>query len=110
MTHRAATVASCELWDGEVLALDVAGQPILVTKIAGTVYAYRDRCAHLGVKLSDGRLDGCVLTCRAHHWQYDVTTGQGVNPRTAALTPVPVQVRDGVIVVDADEICDSDED
>ena len=26
-----------------------------------------------------------MLTCRAHQWQYDAATGDGINPRAASL-------------------------
>jgi len=94
--------ASEGLWSGEMIGVDVRGIRVLLVNVEGVVRAYHDRCAHLGVPLSEGSLEGAVLTCRAHCWQYDVGTGAGVNPRTATLTALPVVVRDGAIFVDID--------
>lgn len=88
-----------ELWDGELLGVEVGGVPVVLARVEGTVHGFLDRCAHLRVRLSEGRLDGSVLTCRAHHWRYDVTSGCGVNPRDATLQRVPVGTRDGGIFV-----------
>lgn len=88
-----------ELWDGEHRGIVVDGKPVLIVRIDGTIRAYADRCAHLGVKLSDGALDGCVLTCRAHHYTYDVCTGKGINPASAKLVEYPLEIVDGEIVV-----------
>jgi toluene monooxygenase system ferredoxin subunit len=74
---------------------------VLVLRIADGVRAYEDRCAHLGFPLSQGQLEDDVITCSAHHYQYDALTGQGVNPRTACLTTFAVKVEAGKVFVDA---------
>jgi toluene monooxygenase system ferredoxin subunit len=89
-----------ELWEDELTPTVVAGVPVLLVRTATGVHAYEDRCAHLGVRLSEGTLDGRVLTCRAHHWQYDVVTGRGINPQTACLSRFAVEIREGAIYVD----------
>ncbi|HEY3493539.1 MAG TPA: Rieske (2Fe-2S) protein, partial [Polyangiaceae bacterium] len=57
-----------ELWTGEMRGFVVAGRRVLVLRTEGGVFAYEDRCAHLGVPLSQGTLKGSVLTCSAHHY------------------------------------------
>jgi toluene monooxygenase system ferredoxin subunit len=97
-----------ELWTGEMIGIEVGGQALLLVNLGGRVCAYRDRCAHMGVKLSEGKLEGRVLTCRAHQWQYDLTTGNGVNPQAARLERVEVEVDgDGVYVdIESPHECD----
>jgi len=34
-----------------------------------------DGCLHDDSSLGSGKLEGKVVTCRAHGWRYDVTTG-----------------------------------
>jgi toluene monooxygenase system ferredoxin subunit len=91
-----------ELWDGEMRGLVVAGRKVLLLRVRGKVHAYEDRCAHLGVALSEGVLADCVLTCRAHHYTYDASTGAGINPKTAQLRAFPVEARDGAIYIDVE--------
>ena len=91
-----------DLWGGEMAAHIVAGRKILLVRIGDRTYAYEDRCAHLGVALSEGRLEGDVLTCSAHDWQYDVRSGKGINPASACLTPFAVRIEAGNIMVDVD--------
>ena len=93
-------IADAELWDGDMTAHRVDGRDLLLVRHNGVVYAYENRCAHLGVALSEGRLDGYVLTCRAHHWKYDVRSGSGVNPATACLRRFAVKIEDGKVFVD----------
>ena len=95
-------IAAAELWDGDMTARRIDGQDILLVRLNGVVYAYENRCAHLGVALSEGRLDGYLLTCRAHHWQYDARSGGGINPATACLRRFAVKIEDGKVFVDVD--------
>jgi toluene monooxygenase system ferredoxin subunit len=89
-----------DLWSGDMSTCVVDRVSVLLVRVDDDVYAYEDRCAHLGVPLSRGRLVGCTLTCSAHEWQYDVTTGRGVNPERARLRRFPVRVEDGHVAVD----------
>lgn len=91
-----------DLWSGEKISCLVDGKKILLVNIEDKIYAFEDRCAHQGVALSEGRLDGKTLICRAHHWEYDACTGKGINPKTARLSEVCVKVQDGNILVNAE--------
>jgi toluene monooxygenase system ferredoxin subunit len=105
MTFRA-VMAEADLWEGEFGACEVAGTRILLVKLDGQVRAFEDRCAHLGVALSEGTLEGNVLTCRAHHYQYDATSGRGINPACVHLRGYPVEIRDGMIWVEIERSCE----
>ena len=89
-----------DLWDGDMTSCVAQGRRILLLKLDGEIHAYEDRCAHLGVPLSTGHLEGGVLTCSAHHYEYDARTGRGVNPRSAGVRAYPVKVESGRILVD----------
>ena len=101
MQHRAASVS--ELWDGEMQARSVGGKRVLLVHWEGRIHAYEDRCAHLGVPLSEGMLDKGVITCSAHHYQYDACTGAGINPRSVCLRRYPVRIDGNDIYVDLGE-------
>lgn len=91
------------LWDGEMRGYNVAGRKLLLVKLDGQVFAYEDRCAHLGVALSQGRLEDGVITCGAHHYQYCGRTGSGINPRAVQLRGFPVAVEEGWVAVEIEE-------
>jgi toluene monooxygenase system ferredoxin subunit len=93
---------SDEIWTGEMLARRVAGRPVLLARVGGVVLAYEDRCPHLGVALSGGRLSGSTLTCAAHLWEYDLASGRGINPASACLRRFPVRIEDGRVFVDVE--------
>jgi toluene monooxygenase system ferredoxin subunit len=95
-----------ELWDGDLRPCVVAGRKVVVLRVGDEVRAYEDRCAHLGLPVSDGALDGCTLTCAAHHYVYDAVTGQGKNPRSVALRRYPLRIDGDTILVDVDADAD----
>src|SRR2546422_8304316 len=84
----------------QTCALPIYGRKVLLVRLDGDVYAYEDRCAHLGVPLSQGTLDGDVLTCSAHHYQYDVRTGRGINPKCVSVSAYPVKIDGSDVFVD----------
>jgi toluene monooxygenase system ferredoxin subunit len=96
MTWRAVMPAE-DLWQGELTAVQLAGRNIVLVNIDGEIRAYEDRCPHLGFQLSQGDLDGRILTCANHQWEFDALTGAGTNPGHCQLTAVSAQVRDGQI-------------
>jgi len=91
---------SDELWDGEMQGREVSGKKVLLVKLDGRVCAYEDRCAHLGVALSEGELVGDVIVCSAHHYRYDARTGRGVNPKSVQLKSLSVALEGGMIAVE----------
>jgi toluene monooxygenase system ferredoxin subunit len=95
--------AADKVWSGEMISAVAGRVRVLVVNVDDEVRAYEDRCAHQGVRLSEGRLEGTKLTCRAHGWEYDVRTGRGINPCSAHLRPLPVFVEGGSIFVEVEE-------
>jgi nitrite reductase/ring-hydroxylating ferredoxin subunit len=77
----------------------VAGKEVAVFNVDGTIYAMDDSCLHQGSSLGAGKLDGKVLTCRAHGWRYDVTTGNTMSSPGYGVTPYPAKIVDGKIMV-----------
>ena len=88
-----------DLWDGEMRGYVVAGTRVLLVRLDGAVCAYEDRCAHLGVPLSEGTLHEGVITCRAHQYEYDARTGAGINPRNVCLKRIVCDVQGGEVFV-----------
>lgn len=60
---------------GQAVPLRIMGEDFTLYRGAsGTPYLVDSRCAHRGVQLSVGRVDGEEITCLYHGWRY---TGQG---------------------------------
>lgn len=99
MTEFVEVVALDKLPPGTGMSFTVAGKEIAVFNVDGTVYAMDNSCLHKGASLGTGQLDGKVLTCRAHGWRYDVTTGSTMNSPGYGVASYPAKVVDGKILV-----------
>jgi toluene monooxygenase system ferredoxin subunit len=93
-----------DLWSGEMMGLEVNGEGVLLVNIDNRIYAYADICPHQKSRLSEGALSGKVLQCARHHWEFDVCSGSGVNPRNTCLKRFPIRVDGDDILVDMDDV------
>jgi toluene monooxygenase system ferredoxin subunit len=90
-----------ELWEGEMIAVEVGTTSVLLVNVDGDVRAYRNRCPHQESALDEGDFDGEVITCSRHLWEFEACSGAGRNPATASLSGFPCRVaEDGMIQVD----------
>lgn len=55
---------------------DLPTGPVAVYHFSGKVVAAGDVCPHAGALLSEGALEGAVITCPLHGSQFDVCTGE----------------------------------
>jgi toluene monooxygenase system ferredoxin subunit len=81
-----------DLWEGEMSGVEVKGKKILLVNADGCVHAFHDRCPHQQWPLHNGDFANGILTCAQHLWQFDVSTGKGVNPSTCELLRYPCKV------------------
>jgi len=83
----------------EVIAED---RVIALYHVDDQVYALDGICPHQGGPLGEGQLEGCVVTCPWHGWQYDVRTGQHQSIPSLVHRTYPVKVEGSDIYVDVD--------
>lgn len=87
-----------EIWDGEMVAVDVGGQSVLLVNLEGEVRAYENRCPHQAWRLDDGDFDGERIVCSRHMWEFDPKSGAGVNPADCSLKSFECRVGDDGII------------
>ncbi len=84
---------------GTIREVQVEGKAVALANVDGQFHAIDGVCIHRGGPLGDGVLEGAVVTCPWHGWQYDVRTGRvGQNPG-AGVNCFPVEVRGEEIFV-----------
>ncbi len=66
---------------------DAPDGELAVYRVDGELYAVRDVCPHAGTLMSDGCLEGGVITCPLHGSQFDVRTGE----RLRGPSDVPIR-------------------
>jgi nitrite reductase (NADH) small subunit len=90
-----------ELPAGTLKHVRVGEEEIALAHCNGGIYATQAHCLHLQGPLAEGHLEGCVLTCPWHGWQYDVRTGENEFDLAIKLQTYDVQIEDGEIRVRA---------
>ena len=55
--------------------VEANGKEIALFQVGGKVHAIYAVCPHQGGPLAEGGLDGKVVTCPWHGWEFDVTSG-----------------------------------
>ncbi len=92
-----------ELPPGTAKELTVQGRVVALFNVEGNVYALDGICPHAGGPLGEGTLDGPVVTCPWHGWQFDVTSGRHCLTEKIRQTTFPVTVRGDEIYVELPE-------
>lgn len=77
---------------GHGIVAEVNGKTVAVFNVNGEFRAIDNTCLHRGGPLGEGDLEGNVVTCPWHGWQFDVTTGACVNNPSAKVEVYEVQV------------------
>jgi nitrite reductase/ring-hydroxylating ferredoxin subunit len=76
-----------DLPHGHGLCIKVDGIDIGLFRVGERIHALENLCPHAGDPLSEGTLEGAIVTCRAHGWQFDVRTG--FRPEDGDGFPIP---------------------
>ena len=64
-----------ELAEGTMKEVTLEGRKLLLARLGSKYYAADNVCPHMGAKLSEGKLEGSVLTCPRHGSQFDLSDG-----------------------------------
>jgi nitrite reductase/ring-hydroxylating ferredoxin subunit len=85
---------------GRMKLVDVHGDRVAVANVDGSFYAFSDECTHDGGPLSEGELEGEIVTCPWHFSRFNVRTGEIVeSPAEEVVVVYAVKVEDGGILV-----------
>jgi len=91
-----------DILPGKMIKVSIDGKDVLVANIDGKYYATDDTCTHSGSSLSEGKLDGCTITCGWHGAQFDCKTGKLVKfpAKITDLTSYNVEVESDNVFVE----------
>lgn len=88
---------TADVQPGQGIVAEVSGKTLAVFNVDGAIHAIDNTCIHRGGPLGERHLEGSVVTCPWHGWQYDVITGVCVANPAAKVARYEVQV-DGIDV------------
>jgi toluene monooxygenase system ferredoxin subunit len=89
-----------ELWDGDLAGVVVGKDKYVILRSNEELRAFKDACPHKGTPLSDGDLAEGVLTCPVHLWEFDVASGDSINPCGEKLQSFPIRCNGGRIEIE----------
>src|SRR5262245_52791906 len=94
MALRVRVCTLADVADGQLRAFAVAGVtwPVIVTRVAGELFAVPGGCPHEDVELADGELDGQTITCPGHGYQFDLSSGRCTHDAALELRRYPITV------------------
>lgn len=70
---------------------------VAVFNVDGVFHAIDDLCPHVAERLSQGHVDGCIVTCPGHGWRFDVRTGKSPDFDGIQVDRFDVEVLDDVV-------------
>jgi nitrite reductase/ring-hydroxylating ferredoxin subunit len=97
---RACTLA--ELTAKGRLVVRGSHRPILVVSDQSCVYAFDNRCPHMGFPLDRGSVEDGILTCHWHHARFDLASGCTFDLWADDVPTCPVEVRGQEVWVKAE--------
>jgi len=89
-----------DLPPGEVMEVFVGQQPYALCNFEGAIHALNGICIHHGGPLGQGRLQGPMLACPYHLWEFDCRTGEYDYDAARRVATYPVRIQDGEIYIE----------
>jgi nitrite reductase/ring-hydroxylating ferredoxin subunit len=74
------------------MVAEINGKTLAVFNVDGAYHVIDNTCLHRGGPLGEGDLEGDVVTCPWHGWQFNVKTGACVNNPAAKIASYEVKV------------------
>lgn len=81
-----------EIPEAGIRTLELRGEKLLLSRQGGVVACFQNACAHLGLPLHDGEIEGGILTCPHHGFQYDLASGECLTAPEVQLQAYAVRI------------------
>jgi nitrite reductase (NADH) small subunit len=90
-----------ELPVGAAKEVEFEGRVYALFNVAGQIAAMEGICPHQGGPLAEGGIEGTIVTCPWHGWQFDVLTGKSPLGRKIkqAVYEVKIEGQDVLVAV-----------
>jgi 3-phenylpropionate/trans-cinnamate dioxygenase ferredoxin subunit len=98
--------------DGELKMVEINDHEFLIARVEDNYYVSDNRCPHMGGNLSNGNLEGTVITCPRHHSQFDLIDGHvirwtdwsGLKLTASKIFKSPRNLKTYEVMIDGDKI------
>ncbi len=78
--------------EGETRILEVEGHSVLLSRFGERVTCFENACAHMGMAMDGGEIEGGLITCPYHGFQYSLESGECLTAPEVQLQPHGVRV------------------
>ncbi|MHC5733508.1 NifU family protein [Nostoc sp.] len=82
-----------------VLAVQLAGNSLILHRQGAALTCYRNACAHLGYPLEAGKVENGIITCPSHGFQYRLETGECLTAPDVSLQSYLVKIKEDKVFV-----------
>jgi nitrite reductase (NADH) small subunit len=89
---------------GEAKCVEVKGKLVAIFHRHDGFHAIDDVCPHMGASLSEGLVEGDIVTCPWHEWRFRITDGVWADNPRIKTGSYPVRVEDGQVQVQVDAV------
>ena len=90
-----------EIVPGKAIKVEVEGRMVSLFNLEGSYWAIDDTCPHRGGPLSEGEVEGEVVTCPWHGSEFNIKTGDVLKPPAGAgVKSYKVQVEGSFIMIE----------
>ncbi len=89
-----------EVVEGRGRVVHAEGRVLAIFRVKDQYFAVGNVCLHRGGPLADGELQGHVVTCPWHGWQFDIRTGSFTVIPTLKVKTYNVKLEAGSILVE----------
>ncbi|OYE06564.1 NifU family protein [Nostoc sp. 'Peltigera membranacea cyanobiont' 232] len=88
-----------EVPEFSVVAVQLAGNSLILHRQGATVKCYRNSCTHLGSPLEKGKVENDIITCPSHGFQYKLETGECLTAPDISLQSYQVKIKGDKVFV-----------
>jgi len=85
-------MSTADVKPGHGMVAEIKGKTLAIFNVDGTFHALDNTCIHRGGPLGEGDMEGNVVTCPWHGWQFNVSTGECIKNPSAKVEVYPVKV------------------
>ena len=98
MWHKVAKIS--DIADEKSQMVEIESQIIALFNVRGQFYAMQNACPHRGGPLVEGHMEGNIVTCPWHAWQFDIKNGECQTIKGSAQKTYPVKVEGEEIYIE----------
>ncbi len=71
-------IAATNIDEGKTQVVSVGKFSVVLARVKGKVYAFQNKCPHLGLSLARGKIEGTTIRCPWHGARFDICSGENV--------------------------------